>query len=87
MSVDEIKRNLKSKRLVLGASVAVKNLKRGSLAKVFLSSNCPESLRKDIAYYCSISGCSVEGLDVPNDELGVICKKLFPVSVVGLLKQ
>ncbi len=87
MSIDEIKNNLKSKRLVLGASVAVKSLKRGSLAKVFLSSNCPESLRKDIAHYCGISGCSVETLDVQNDELGVVCKKLFPVSVVGLLKQ
>ncbi len=87
MSVDEIKNSLKGRRLVLGASVAVKSLKRGSLAKVFLSSNCPESLKKDIAYYCGISGCPVETLDVQNDELGVVCKKLFPVSVVGLLKQ
>ena len=87
MSIDEIKNNLKSKRLVLGASISVKSLKSGSLAKVFLSSNCPESLKKDIEYYCGISGCPVEALDVPNDELGVVCKKLFPVSVVGLLKQ
>lgn len=87
MSVDEIKNNLKSRRLVLGAGVAIKSLKRGSLAKVFLSSNCPESIKRDVAYYCGISGCPVETLDVPNDELGVVCKKLFPVSVVGLLKQ
>ncbi len=87
MSIDEIKNNLKSKRLVLGAGVAVKSLKRGSLAKIFLSSNCTESLKKDIAYYCGISGCPAETLDIPNEELGVVCKKLFPVSVVGLLKQ
>ncbi len=87
MSVDEIKNSLKGRRLVLGASLAVKSLKRGSLAKVFLSSNCPESLKRDIVHYCGISGCPVETLDVPNDELGVVCKKLFPVSVVGLLKQ
>lgn len=87
MSLDEIKNNLKGKRLVLGTEMTVKQLKRGKVSKVFISSNAPASVKKDIAYYCSIGGCSFENLDVPNDELGIVCKKPFSVSVVGLLKQ
>ena len=87
MTVDEIKNNLKSKRLILGADITVKNLKNGKLAKVFMSGNCPDAVKKDIEYYCGISGCASEVLDVPNDELGVVCKKMFSISVVGLLKQ
>jgi large subunit ribosomal protein L30e len=87
MPVEEIKKNLRSKRLVLGTERTIKQLKLGHVSKVFLSSNCQESVRKDVNYYGSLGGCAVESLDVPNEELGVICKKPFSISVAGILKQ
>lgn len=87
MAISEIKENLKTKRLVLGTDLTIKHLKRGSVAKVFLSSNCPETAKQDIDHYSGITKLPVENLPVPNSELGTICKKPFPVSVVGLLKQ
>ena len=87
MAVSEIKKNLKNKRLILGTDLTLKQLKLGNISRVFLSSNCPESVKQDVNYYCGIGGCAVENLDMPNEELGIICKKPFSVSVVGLLKQ
>ena len=87
MPLSEIKRNLKTSRLVIGTNIALKQLKLGRLSKIFLSSNCPPSLKKDVAYYCGLGACAVESLDVPNEELGIACKKPFPVSVVGIFKQ
>lgn len=87
MPITEIKNNLKNKRLVLGTRLTLKQLKRGKVAKVFLSSNCPESVRKDISHYSQVSSIALEQLDIPNSDLGTICKKPFSVSVVGLLKQ
>jgi len=87
MTISEIKSNLKSKRLVLGTNTTLKQLKLGNISKVFMSSNCPEKMKKDIGYYCSLSSSSVENLKIPNEELGIICKKPFSVSIVGLLKQ
>ncbi|MAG15724.1 50S ribosomal protein L30 [Candidatus Woesearchaeota archaeon] len=87
MAVSEIKNNLKNKRIVLGTNLTLKNLKLGTVSKVFLSSNCPENVKKDVNYYCKLSDCSVENLKLPNEELGVVCRKPFSVSVVGLLKQ
>ena len=87
MALTEIKSNLKSKRLVLGTELTIKQLKLGKIAKVFLSSNCSENVKKDVNYYSGLGSCSVENLDLPNDELGAVCKKPFSVSVIGLLKQ
>ncbi len=87
MPIIEIKNNLKNKRLVLGTDITMKELKRGSIAKVFLASNCPETVKKDVTHYSQIGNIAMEVLDMPNSDLGTICKKPFSVSVVGLLKQ
>jgi large subunit ribosomal protein L30e len=86
--VEEIKKFLETDKLILGTERVVKELKKGTLLKVFLSSNCPKEVMEDIAHYSSIAA-SVEVINllVPNDELGVVCKKPFAVSVLGLLKK
>ncbi|MBN2454584.1 ribosomal L7Ae/L30e/S12e/Gadd45 family protein [Candidatus Woesearchaeota archaeon] len=86
-SLAEIKKHLSDKKLVLGTRETIKKMKLGKLEKVFLTSNCPENVKKDVEYYASVSGCKTEKLDIPNEELGVICKKQFAVSLAGLLKQ
>jgi large subunit ribosomal protein L30e len=87
MSLDELKTHLKGKRLLVGTDRTLKQMKLGKLAKVFVSKNCAEDVRRRIEHYCSIGNCTTEVLDVPNVELGMVCKKPFSVSIVGLLKQ
>lgn len=84
MSVDEIKKLLKSKALIIGADRVLKALKKKDLAKIFLASNASAELVKDIAYYSSLSKVDVEKLDIPNDELGIVCKKPFSISAIGM---
>ena len=83
----EIKKMIKSSNVVLGTGRAIKNLKLGRVQKVLVSSNCPASVEKDINYYAGLSGAEFHKLDYPNDELSVICKKPFFISVLALLKQ
>ena len=83
----DIKKNLKTKKLVVGTKQTLKNLKLGKLEKVFVTANCPESVKKDVAHYSSLSGCEVQSLDIPNEELGTICKKQFAISVLGLVRS
>jgi ribosomal protein L30E len=84
MSVDEIKKMLKSKVLVIGADRVLKAVKNKSLVKVFLASNAPEALVKDIEYYASLTKVEVEKLPIPNDELGIACKKPFSIVAIGM---
>ena len=85
-SITEIKTALKKNKLILGTERTIKELKLGKLARVFATNNCPENVKKDLEYYGLLAETPVEYLSIPNDELGVICKKQFAISVLGQKK-
>jgi large subunit ribosomal protein L30e len=84
--IAEIRKNLEGKKLVLGTERTMKSLRLGRLEKVYITSNCPEGVRQDLAHYNGIGKVELVQLGVPNDELGVMCKKPFSISVAGLLR-
>ncbi len=86
MSVKEIKESLKTAHLVIGKEQLIKELKKGKIKKVFLSSNCPQTLKKSLEKYAQLAEAEVSGLKETNVELGVVCKKPFSISVIGLIK-
>ena len=81
-NISELKRLLKADKVILGTDRTVKLLKLGTADRVFLSSNCPEDIKKDIEYYAKLSNVPLIYLTQPNDELGILCKKPYPVSVL-----
>ncbi|MBS3101545.1 ribosomal L7Ae/L30e/S12e/Gadd45 family protein [Candidatus Woesearchaeota archaeon] len=83
----EIKKMIKSGNVVIGTERAVKNIRLKRVQKVLVSSNCPPRLEKEISHYASLSGAEFHKLDYPNDELSVICRKPFSISVLALLKK
>jgi large subunit ribosomal protein L30e len=84
--IDEISKNLQSKKLVIGTDRTIKSLKLGKLKKVFASANVPADLMADLEHYTNIAKTELVKLDVPSDDLGTLCKKPFSISVLGLLK-
>ena len=82
----EIKKMVKSGGVLIGKERSLKSLKIGKIQKIFLCKNCPTQLEKDAQYYAGLSDAQVVKLDFQNDELGVICKKPFSISALGLLK-
>lgn len=79
MSLSELRKVLKEKKVIYGTKVTLKNLKRGNVNKVFLASNCPEDVKKEIKSY----DVDVIELKIPNDELALICKRSHPISVLS----
>ena len=85
-NLGDIKKNLKTDKLVIGTERTLKSLQLGKLSKVFTSSKTTKDIVDDFEHYCNLTKTELVRLDVPNDELGTICKKPFPISVMGLLK-
>lgn len=85
-SSSEIKKILKSGNVIIGTQRTLKSLKLGKVGKVLMSSNCPASVEKSIMHYSALSGSESERLKYTNEELGVICKKPFLISILGILK-
>ncbi|HLC46776.1 MAG TPA: ribosomal L7Ae/L30e/S12e/Gadd45 family protein [Candidatus Nanoarchaeia archaeon] len=87
MITDDIKKFVKDKKAVIGTEQTIKMLKQGRVTEVFLSSNCMKETKETIQRYASLGGVKVTDLEIPNDELGVICKKPFMISVLSVSKE
>lgn len=86
MYEDEIRKSLTSKKLVIGKDEVLKNIRKGLIGKVYLASNCPADLLKDLTHYSQLSGFELLHTQVANDDLGAVCKKPYAIAVLGLLK-
>ncbi|MFH2027964.1 MAG: ribosomal L7Ae/L30e/S12e/Gadd45 family protein [Nanoarchaeota archaeon] len=84
--ITEIKKYLKEDKVIIGTDKTLKGLRAGKMSKIVLSLNCPEDVENDINHYSKISNVKVVKLDIPNDELGIVCKKPYSISVLGILK-
>jgi len=85
-NIKELKTKLLEGKVVLGTERVLKELKTKELEKIFLTSNCLQKIVDDIKYYAKLAGITVVELEQTNEEIGVICKKNFFVSVVGIIK-
>jgi large subunit ribosomal protein L30e len=84
--ISEIRKLLKSKGIIIGTDKALTNLKLGKIKKVYLSSNCSQETAESIKRYSKLGGAEVILLKYPNDELGILCKKPFSISVLSVAK-
>lgn len=85
--MEDIKKLVKEKKVFIGTDQTIKNLKLGKVSRVMITKNCPADVREDIKHYAGLSQAEVVELNVPNDELGVMCRKPFLISVLGVKKE
>lgn len=85
--IEEIKKGLADKKAIIGTDRTMKALRAGNLTKIFLTSNVPEEVKMDITTYSNIGNVEVVDLKQTNEELGIICRKPFFVSVLSFKKD
>ncbi len=86
-SVTSIKKELKTRKIVIGTKLVIKNLRLNKLEKIYIASNCSESSKKEMEYYSGLLNIPVITLKQPSGDLGVICKKQYSISMLGVLKE
>jgi large subunit ribosomal protein L30e len=82
--VDKIKQAVKTKKAVLGHKEVLKFLKVSNLDMIILAKDAPEKVKNDVVYNAKIAKTEVEILNKSSVDLGTICGKPFPVSVIGI---
>ncbi|MBI4441031.1 ribosomal L7Ae/L30e/S12e/Gadd45 family protein [Candidatus Woesearchaeota archaeon] len=82
--IADIKKALEDKKIIIGTERTIKALKEGHVRTVYVTKNCPNQVKNDIAYYGKLAAADIIQLEQPNDELGALCRKPFSVSVVGI---
>jgi large subunit ribosomal protein L30e len=84
--VEEIKKAMESDTLLIGEKSVRKALQEGNVGKILLASNCSDDVEAELSSHSDIAGVEVLQLDMANEELGVVCKKPFAITVLGLRK-
>ncbi|VVB81603.1 50S ribosomal protein L30e [uncultured archaeon] len=84
-AVEDLRKLLAAEKLVLGTEDTLKLLRKGKLQKVVLASNCNERVKEDFSRYCEMAGVECSEIAQTSDEVGVVCRKPFAISVVGVL--
>ena len=82
MSVEILKKALKEKEFTIGEKSVVKLVKFGKASVVFLANDCKKSLRETLARYSKESNLEIVEIGINANEVGIICKKQFSVSVL-----
>ncbi len=82
----DLKQEVTSGKAVIGAKSVLKKLKEKKLNKIYLASNCPSDVKKDIEHYCALVKVPIVILEIDNEEVGILCKKHFFISVLGIKK-
>jgi len=83
--VSELKKLLTDEKLVLGTERTLKLLRENKLEKVYLASTCDPEAKERVDHLAKVNNVPVEVLTKSADEIGVICRRPFAVSVVGVL--
>ncbi len=81
---NELKSLVKTGKAIIGTERTLKLLRAQKLKQIYLSSNCPVEIEEEVNRLAG--DVKIEKLNYPNDELGLVCKKEFSISILGILK-
>ena len=81
---DEIKMALSQKTLIVGTRRVVKELKSKRVKSVFVASNAPSEISKDLQHYSEISKTPLHQFNGTGKQLGTFLGKPFSVATVAV---
>ena len=84
--IEEIRNALKNDTLIIGKDLVMKALRHDKITQIFLSSNVSEKNETEIEHHAKIAEIPVKKIDVPSEDIKVLCKKQYLISTLGIKK-
>lgn len=81
----DILKLITQKKAVIGTKRVLKGLAKHQIKEVLLSKNVAERTRVRIQHYATLDKVKVTNLPENSEELGMLCKKPFTISVIGVI--
>jgi len=82
-----IKKAIEDGKLIIGFKETMQALRQKEVAKVITARNVEEGRMADLKDLAAVSEVELVTLTQANDELGVICKKPFSISVLAIKNE
>jgi large subunit ribosomal protein L30e len=78
---------IKTGKVDLGENKVLSALLTGSPKLVLISGNCPNELKERVVYYSMLSATPCHTAEENSIEVGSVCGKPFPVSVLAVMDE
>jgi len=83
IDINSLKKVIENNKAVFGAKETLELAKKkAALDGIFIASNCPEEIK---AKFSELE-VNVQDSEKTNKELGILCRKGFNISVIGIKK-
>ena len=79
-----IKEGIKKKKVIIGYNRVVKSMKMNRPKLIVLAKNTPEDKAKIIKHNAKIAKVDIKQYQKDNINLGLVCGKPFPVSILAI---
>jgi large subunit ribosomal protein L30e len=79
---EEILNANKAGNIILGYRESIKFIKLNKAKVVVIANNLPEKIAREVEHNAKIAGIKFEVFNKGSKELGVLCGKPYPVSVL-----
>lgn len=76
---------VRSGKVKMGYKEAVRLLKTDSPKLIVLAGNCPEDIRREITYYCKLTGVPFIVYPGSSWDLGALCGRPHMVAVLSII--
>lgn len=81
-----LRESIDAGKAVIGQKRTLTQLGNGMLDTVILASSAPDMVKAEVNRLANLSETKVEQLDIDNIELGLLGKKPFSITMIGLVK-
>lgn len=81
---EEIQSAIKNDKALLGYRESIKFIKLNQAKLIVMSNNLQEQIKNEILHIAKLSNSKYEIFDGNSKELGTVCGKPFPVSVLTI---
>ena len=80
-------KEIEAAKKTIGLDNTTKNIYANKIKEILIASNYPKEDEDKLQIITKIYNIPITKLEVDNKKLGIICKKTFNISVIGLLKE
>lgn len=80
---ENLLREIEENRAIYGSKVALKQLKKDIIEKIYITNDCPLDIEEKI----KAAKANIIKLEITKEMLKELCKTPFNISVVSILKE
>ncbi|MDP6294227.1 MAG: ribosomal L7Ae/L30e/S12e/Gadd45 family protein [Candidatus Woesearchaeota archaeon] len=81
----DIRKLVEADKVIIGSDRVLKGMAKETLKEVLVTRNIAQLIKQKVEHYAKLHDIKITELEQNSEELGVLCKKPFNISIIGVI--